>query len=57
MSAVFGDKAEEIIQVSSGAYHTLVLTSKSEVFGIGKSNVGQLCQVTEGIVKMNKIEI
>ena len=40
MSKVFGGEGKEIIQVSSGAYHTLVLTSESEVFGIGKSNVG-----------------
>lgn len=57
MSSILGDDCKDIIQVSTGAYHTLVLTNTSKIFGFGKSNVGQLSKATDEIVKLNKIEI
>ena len=39
---VIFDDEDEIVQVSSGAYHTLVYTQKQKLFGIGKLNTGQL---------------
>ena len=48
----------EVIQIASGGYHTLALTSDSQVFGFGKLTKGQLgFKWTKDTPKFSKVPI
>lgn len=58
MTPLFSGNINDMCQVSSGLYHTLVLTESSRIFGVGQSSVGQLGKVSQdNIAQVVEIEV